>query len=64
MSITTLVGIGGLITLLLIGTTILLGLRIIKLNFKWHKRFAFISLIFGILHGTFAFLYFMGFLSL
>jgi uncharacterized membrane protein YozB (DUF420 family) len=41
----------GIITYVLILLAILTAKRIIKLNFKWHRRFGISALIFATLHA-------------
>jgi uncharacterized membrane protein YozB (DUF420 family) len=41
----------GIITYILIVLAILTAKRIIKLDFKWHKRFGLTALIFATLHA-------------
>lgn len=44
----------GLLTFSLLLMTILIGTRIVKLKFKYHKVFALLTFISAITHGTLA----------
>ncbi len=59
MDFTIFIIIGGLVTLLLLLTTVLIGLRVIKAPFKVHKVFGITTLCFGFAHGLLAFLHFV-----
>ena len=48
----------GFLTLVLIVINILIVRKIIKINFVWHKRIAYIILVTGFLHGLLVFLYY------
>ncbi len=42
----------GIFTYLMVWIQILTGTRVIKVNFKWHKRFGFIAIISASLHAS------------
>jgi hypothetical protein len=45
---------GGIVTFSLILTTVLSGLKVIKLGFKWHRRLGITAAIFATCHGLLA----------
>jgi|GEM_PF-2413206 len=62
MNISLLLVIGGIIVFLLALTTFLIGLRILPGGITWHKRLAWVTIIFGALHGLGGILNFLGLL--
>lgn len=52
-----LVALGGLTVLIILITQILIGLRVIKVDFKYHKLVAWILLGFALIHATAALIY-------
>ena len=53
----------GITMFILIALQILMGFKIIKINFKWHKRNGFLIIILAFIHGLTAFLTTFGFIS-
>ena len=51
---------GGLVTLILLITQILIGTRIIKVDFKYHTYVAWILLTTALIHGTAALIFIFG----
>ncbi len=51
---------GGITVLLLLATQVLIGLRIIKVDFKYHKILGLVVLALAVVHGTLAMLYILG----
>jgi hypothetical protein len=51
--------VGGVVTLLLLLTTVLIGLRIIKASFKVHKIFGITTLCIAFFHGVLAILHYV-----
>ena len=63
MSLTYFILTLGITMFILIVLQILMGLKIIKIKFKWHKRNGFLIITLALIHGLTAFLFTFGFIS-
>lgn len=64
MNATNYIVILGILTFIFLILGVLTGLRIIKVNVKWHRRIAYVIIVLAIIHGLFAFLIVYGIISL